>query len=404
MELEIPSVIEPDTEYGIDLSKEEDRKFLLDHKKWSNLGTVPTEDEDQHLERTIIAAGGAVHPLIVWVEQNVLIDGYRRLKCCIKNKLPYQVKYLNFASEDDAMQFVYENELGRRSLPPAAYKLLVGKLAELLTKKNASTTVKAEKINVVDEVVKKTGVSVNEAKRQKAISSALALLPNQVKAFYESVAKTPGSQKKFTENELLALTQISHGSAIEAVNAYRKGKRNSMQRAIEDQFVIAFGEGYSKYKPVSIEGVPPYLIETALNAMKLVEKKKKSKSAPTNATADSTLDVPEDINGSGEGADKLSAASASTAAVDKTTPVVESPKAPESVLPKSTKSVTTLVALDAAIEAMIKDLAKALDRRADATGQGNTNYKQATSAIRSLSLSFERWKESTASIPQVSSV
>jgi hypothetical protein len=72
-------------------------------------------------------------PLIVWKETGILLDGHHRLKICDKYKVTYSIKELSFPSKERAIQWVIDNQLGRRNLTDERRAYYRGK--EYLNKK-----------------------------------------------------------------------------------------------------------------------------------------------------------------------------------------------------------------------------------------------------------------------------
>ena len=97
--------------------------------EFKNLIPPPTDEEVQILEEQILK-DGVRHPLTVWKEQNILIDGHTRLSICKKHNLPYQVEYLSFPDEDYVISWMSNNQLGRRNITEAQKTYLLGKLYE----------------------------------------------------------------------------------------------------------------------------------------------------------------------------------------------------------------------------------------------------------------------------------
>ena len=217
--------------------------------------------------------------------------------------------------------------------------------------------------------------------------------------YYEACAKAPNG-KKFDENHVFALTQLSPGSALEAVNSYKKGNARSLDKAILDQFKIEHGRSLSGVKVKPVKGVSTSIIEKSLASVGVGGNKAKGKKAPPKKNE------PDSDRGTEEQEAQLSAAPASTASqepssfsgvmsTDQQDDQASDARQPAKPNPK-TKSVSSegisVNEIDAVIDDLLKDLVKIIDRRADKTnGSNNPNYKGCVSALRSLSVSFDRW-------------
>lgn len=61
---------------------------------------------------------GCKHPLILW--NGILIDGHNRYKICTEHNIPFETEDMEFASRDDAREWVIINQIGRRNIAPGA--------------------------------------------------------------------------------------------------------------------------------------------------------------------------------------------------------------------------------------------------------------------------------------------
>ena len=84
--------------------------------------------EDALLEQAVVDAGGALDPLVLWGDSNVLIDGHRRLKICKKHGLPFTTSREPLASREEVTVWMLFKQLGRRNVRDHARPRLVRKL------------------------------------------------------------------------------------------------------------------------------------------------------------------------------------------------------------------------------------------------------------------------------------
>ncbi len=97
----------------------------------------PTDSASDDLLKGSLARHGCVYPLIVWKEQNVLIDGYRRLRLCGED-VPYKFLQRSFKSRDEAEHWVKTQQAYRRNLDEIDLHQARKKAKELLAKLAAS--------------------------------------------------------------------------------------------------------------------------------------------------------------------------------------------------------------------------------------------------------------------------
>jgi hypothetical protein len=98
-------------------------------REFKNLIPAIGEEERKQLEANIVEYGGARDPLVVWRDgdRDILIDGHNRYDICTRLELPYRVDAREFASRDEAADWMDRNQLGRRNLSRQDYKLLLGR-------------------------------------------------------------------------------------------------------------------------------------------------------------------------------------------------------------------------------------------------------------------------------------
>ena len=70
-------------------------------------------DEYTCLEQSILAEG-CRDPIITW--NGIIIDGHHRFKICKKHKIDFQTVQKEFASRDEVILWMIQNQLGRRNL------------------------------------------------------------------------------------------------------------------------------------------------------------------------------------------------------------------------------------------------------------------------------------------------
>ena len=57
----------------------------------------------------------------------ILIDGHNRYEICTRLELPFETVFKDFAGRDDAIEWMEDNQLGRRNLKPDAFTYLLGR-------------------------------------------------------------------------------------------------------------------------------------------------------------------------------------------------------------------------------------------------------------------------------------
>lgn len=73
------------------------------------------EIEVKQLEENIVREG-CINPLIIWKEENILVDGHHRYDICTKLGIEYKVEYISFPDRTAAKIWIYEHQIGTRNL------------------------------------------------------------------------------------------------------------------------------------------------------------------------------------------------------------------------------------------------------------------------------------------------
>jgi ParB-like chromosome segregation protein Spo0J len=61
---------------------------------------------------------GMLHPIMVWEEENILLDGHNRLRICQQLNVGYEIEYMSFKTRDEAIEWVFDNQFARRNIDP----------------------------------------------------------------------------------------------------------------------------------------------------------------------------------------------------------------------------------------------------------------------------------------------
>lgn len=86
-----------------------------------------SDDEFEQLEVNILSEG-CRDALVVWHEEGLLLDGHNRYNICSKYNQPHNVKRLSLPDRAAAINWIVNNQLGRRNVTPQQASYLRGKL------------------------------------------------------------------------------------------------------------------------------------------------------------------------------------------------------------------------------------------------------------------------------------
>ena len=197
----------------------ERKSFEIDEELRDFLPAVP-EMTDQQLEQNLIATGGPKDKLRVWLERNVLVDGYRRFGICQKLGLPYEVEYLSFPNKDAAKLWMLVYQLSRRNVVATQHQLLIAMLHDLEAKV-LGTQAAAEK------VATETGVSERTVYRAKDYKSALESLSEEIQE------KIRAKTIKTSMESVIALANLSPVHQLATIANVENGTYPSLGKALK---------------------------------------------------------------------------------------------------------------------------------------------------------------------------
>jgi ParB-like chromosome segregation protein Spo0J len=129
--------------------------------------------ERQGLEASILAEG-CRDPLIVWEEKNILVDGHNRYEICMAHGVAFQIVTRSFPDRTSVMDWMIDNQLSRRNLPPMLLRYLRGKryLLEKQQGKRRDLTSDQidQKLTTADKLALQYNVSAPTIRRDAALA------------------------------------------------------------------------------------------------------------------------------------------------------------------------------------------------------------------------------------------
>lgn len=93
-------------------------------KEFRDLISPLTEVEFTQLKENILAEG-CRDPLVVW--NRIILDGHNRYAICQSYGVPFKIHELNLSGRNEAINWIIDNQLGRRNLSPWQMSILRGK-------------------------------------------------------------------------------------------------------------------------------------------------------------------------------------------------------------------------------------------------------------------------------------
>ncbi|MDJ0689213.1 MAG: hypothetical protein QNJ41_11945 [Xenococcaceae cyanobacterium MO_188.B32] len=95
--------------------KDRKAKAIVIDEQFQSLIPPLSAEEKSQLEENL-KENGCRDPIVVW--GNILIDGHNRFDLCKKNKLDFQIEFVECVDRSYAHDWIIKNQLGRRNLSP----------------------------------------------------------------------------------------------------------------------------------------------------------------------------------------------------------------------------------------------------------------------------------------------
>ena len=108
------------------LDSQQETSFIID-PEFKSLIPPLTDGEREHLTTNLLS-NGCREPLVVWVEERLLLDGHNRHEICTKHDITYKIEEISLGDRQAAINWIVNNQLGRRNLTAAHLSYFRGKL------------------------------------------------------------------------------------------------------------------------------------------------------------------------------------------------------------------------------------------------------------------------------------
>jgi hypothetical protein len=131
----------------VQLAEEDETEVVVD-EEFKSLIPKHTPEEYEMLEASLLEEG-CREKVVVWAENNTILDGHTRAEICDRLHIDYAVTKVSFTDRSEAIQWMIRNQLGRRNLSDIDRVELANRLKPLLLEKNRENK-KVGRGNVID--------------------------------------------------------------------------------------------------------------------------------------------------------------------------------------------------------------------------------------------------------------
>lgn len=240
-----------------------------------------TQQEYTLLEQQLILSNGPRDSLIVWQEEDILLDGHNRLKICQQYNLSYDLKSLSFPDREQAMTWVINNQLGRRNATPEQVSYYRGwrynREKNLVSNPNGNnqhvvkdnsypqpTTAEklAQEYNSSQMTIK------NDGKFAQSVDYLCELLSNPSFRTHSLSKDSPFTRKDIihlAKNEdaldLIKLIESDKASSLKEAKKLLKAKKHASEQPTDQEGIILYNDDFRNIQLTSIDAIitdPPY--------------------------------------------------------------------------------------------------------------------------------------------------
>ncbi len=150
---------------------------IIINPKFSNLIPALTSDEYKNLETSILN-DGCRDAIVLW--NSIIVDGHHRYEICTKHNIEFSTIQKDFNNEDDAKDWVINNQLSRRNLSNYDRSKLALQLEDIHIKEAKSRMLSGKKLDPAqisaggetrDKIAEKAGVSHDTIAKVKKIEA-----------------------------------------------------------------------------------------------------------------------------------------------------------------------------------------------------------------------------------------
>ncbi len=207
-------------------------------KNLKNFIPALSKEEYQQLEKNLLEEG-CRDPLVVWEagSELVLVDGFNRYKICTQHRIPFQVEKRQFKDEEEAKDYMINNQLGRRNLHPDQLSYFRGLKYERMKKQNRGYDQILSKgqndLSTADRLAQEFRVSEKTIKRDAAYSRGIELVGQSNPELKQSILSGEAKVKK---SDIQELAKAEGDSSIKIKNeADLYNKAQALRRQKEEE-------------------------------------------------------------------------------------------------------------------------------------------------------------------------
>jgi len=137
-----------------------------------------TSEEFKQLEQNCLAEG-IREAVLTW--NGFIIDGHNRYEIANKWNLDFQTKSKHFKDEEEVIEWMILNQLGRRNITKEQKDYLIGKRYENEKQKHGGARGQNVLLNTAEKIAKEVGLSDKQVKRNEEFAKGVDKLSEELK-------------------------------------------------------------------------------------------------------------------------------------------------------------------------------------------------------------------------------
>jgi hypothetical protein len=201
---------------------------------------IPPISEDERRQLIVnLRAEGCRDAIVVWQEENAILDGHNRYDICQTYEISFETKAVSLPDLDAAKAWILRHQLGRRNLTPEQMSYLRGKQYEMEKKasrggERKSEEAKNQKVQnaLFDSTASKLGndhnVSPDTIKRDAAFAAAVDTVAEVAPEAKQDILSR---DTKLTRKDVKALAGIAQDSPQDAKKVLAEMKKAKTSKA-----------------------------------------------------------------------------------------------------------------------------------------------------------------------------
>ena len=214
-------------------------------KEFEKLIPKLTDEEFNQLEENC-KDHGIQDSIKIWSGENIIIDGHNRYKIAEKNNLQYETEYMSFNNRIDVIEWMINNQRGRRNLNNYDRGLLALKLQDILKIKGLENKSKGGKLSkdIDSESESKTKdleISPNVNSRKEA-SKAFNVSDNTLNKVKHIEEKADEEIKEKLKNN-----EITVNKAYNDIKKKEREEKTEKAKPIKGKYNIVYADPPWKY-------------------------------------------------------------------------------------------------------------------------------------------------------------